>query len=167
MKVQTSILAALLAGALAFSGCGKSEADKKMESELNEKIMQAHEGQMAMASQIDELLASISTAMAQHDSLAKVFPKDMADKSDANLITAKDKLSAAKDAMESWMSSHEPYNESVKHALAMEQLNKDMDEVTQVGQEMSGAITSAKAALDEYGNAVAVVLAKGQKGKRK
>ncbi|MGA9119705.1 MAG: hypothetical protein WB699_10100 [Bacteroidota bacterium] len=167
MKAFHVVLSALTVGTILFSGCGKSEADKKMESELNERIMQAHEGQMAMATQIDELLTKVDAAVAQHDSLAKAFPKVMAEKSDANLLSAKDKLSAAKDAMDSWMSSHEPYNESVKHTIAMEQLNKDMDLVTQVGTQMSSAIAEAQTALDDNAKMADEIMAMTHKGKKK
>jgi len=156
----------ILACALLLAGCGKSEAEKAAESELNAKIMKAHEDQMAMAGQLDALLTKVEAAIAEHDSLAKVFPKQMADKSSADLISSKDKLSAAKDGMESWMSSHEPYNPGIKHDLAMQQLTQDLDLVTQVGKQMTDAMDAARTALDMHSKGVAE-LATPAKAKKK
>ncbi len=157
MKRSLLAVSALLSGILVLSGCGKSEADKKAEAELNDKIMKVHEDEMAMAGRLDELLTTIDAAIAEHDSLAKLFPKEMAGSSTADLVTAKDRLSAAKDGMESWMAAHEPYNPGIKHDLAMQQLARDSDLVTQVQSQMTNAIAGAKVALDAHARAVAAL----------
>ena len=167
MKATSITASAFLSGLLLFSGCGKSEADKKAEAELNDKIMKAHEQQMSQSTQVDQLLAKIDAVIAEHDSLAKLFPKQMADNSTADLLTAKDKLSAAKDGMESWMSAHEPYNPGIKHDLAMQQLTNDLDVVNQVGEQLAGAISAATTALDSHAKFVADLTAATHKGKRK
>ncbi len=166
MKLPMIAVGALVIGSVLLSGCGKSEADKNAESALNDKIMKAHEDQMAMAGQLDELITKIDAAIAEHDSLAKAFPKQMADKTTADLVSAKDKLSAAKDGMESWMSSHEPYNPGIKHDLAMAQLTRDLDVVMQVGSQMHDAMSAATSALEAHAGVVSS-LATAAKGKRK
>ncbi len=155
MKRTLFAMSALLTCALLLSGCGKSEAEKNAESELNDKIMKAHEDQMAMAGRVDELLAKVDAAIAEHDSLAKVFPKQMSGTTTNDLVTSKDKLSAAKDGMESWMSSHEPYTPGIKHDLAMQQLSGDLDVVTQIQSQMTDAIAAAQTALDAQAKVVA------------
>ena len=167
MKFSSFVLATFITGTLMLSGCGKSAAEKNAESELNDKIMKAHETQMTMAARVDELLAKIDTLVAKHDSLAKAFPKEMANISTAELTSAKDKLSAAKDGMDSWMSSHEPYNASVKHEIAMQQLTGDLNVVTQVGDQMNTAIAAATSALNANAQTMNEVLAKSPKGKKK
>lgn len=167
MKATLLAGSILVSGLILLAGCGKSEADKKAESELNDKIMKAHEEQMTQAKQVDELLAKIDAAIAEHDSLAKLFPKQMADKSTADLQSARDKLSAAKDGMESWMSSYEPYNPGIKHDLAMAQLTRDVTLVSQVGEQMTSAIAAATTALDANAKVVADIAAAAHKGKRK
>lgn len=167
MKATLIAGSVFVSGLLLFAGCGKSEADKKAEAELNDKIMKAHEDQMAQSTQVDQLLAKIDAVIAEHDSLAKLFPKQMADNSTADLQTAKDKLSAAKDGMESWMSSHEPYNPGIKHDIAMQQLTRDLDVVNQVSEQLTGAITAATTALESHAKFVADLTAAVHKGRRK
>jgi hypothetical protein len=167
MKATPCVLALLLAGTAALSGCGKSTEQKKMESDLNAQIMQGHEAQMAKARQVDELLARVDTAIAISDSLIKAYPRGMEGHTSSDLIAARDKLQGSRNALESWMQAHEPYNEGIKHDQAMAQLNGDLDALTQVSEQMDSAIIDATKAIDSHKTFLSTIAAPGTPVRRK
>ncbi len=144
------IAAALLAGGvMLLCGCGKSAEEKRAEAELNTKIMQGHEAQMAAMRRTEGLLNQIDSAIALTDSLIARYPKQAASYDRNALITARDRLIGSRNAMESWMQSHTPYNEGIKHELAMAQLQSDLNALLQVQEQMDTSVADVTRALGE------------------
>lgn len=139
-----------IAAALLLFGCGKNPEQKKLESDLNNQVVKGHEAQMAKLTQADDLLTQVEAAIVMYDSLVAAFPKQTADQSKADLLSAKDRLNSSKDALESWMSNYQPFNEGVKHAIAMAQLRKEWDTLVQAGQQLDSAIAGATLAVDAH-----------------
>ncbi len=135
------------AGVVILSGCGKSAEEKNAEAALNDKIMKGHEAQMAMAKKTEGLLAQLDSVIAETDSLIAARPNQGFNKS--GLITARDRLVGSRNAMESWMQNHTPYNEGIKHDLAMAQLQSDLNALQQVQEQMDTAVSDVTRALTE------------------
>lgn len=150
MKNPAWILAFLLAGGVMFlSGCGKSAEEKKAEGELNERIMKGHEAQMAAMRRTEGLVAQIDSAIAGTDSLIAGHPREAAGYNTSALISARDRLIGSRNAMESWMQNWTPYNEGIKHDLAMTQLQGDLNTLMQVQEQMGAAESDVTKALTE------------------
>ena len=145
-----SIAAVLLAGGvLLLCGCGKSAEEKRAEAELNDKIMKGHETQMATMRKTEGLLQQIDSAIAATDSLIAKRPKEAAGDNKSALITVRDRLIGSRNAMESWMQSHTPYNEGIKHELAMAQLQSDLNALVQVQEQMDTTVADVTRVLGE------------------
>ena len=65
------------------------------------------------------------------------------------LITVRDRLIGSRNAMESWMQSHTPYNEGIKHELAMAQLQSDLNALVQVQEQMDTTVADVTRVLGE------------------
>ena len=140
-------LAAVLA--LLLGGCGKSAQDRKAEADLNDQIMKGHEVQMAKADRADSLGGELEARIAANDSLVRAFPKETAGRTSGALTAARDHLQGSRHAMDSWMESHTPYNEGIKHDQAMAQLQSDLNALQQVGEQMETAIADATRVIGE------------------
>ncbi len=150
--MKTLQLAAGILAACAFvllSGCGKSTEEKKAEAELNERIMKGHDVQMATMRRTEGLLHQLDSAIAVTDSLIAKHPNKGPAFSTSALVTARDRLIGSRNAMESWMQSHTPYNAGIKHDLAMAQLQSDLNALLQVQEQMDTAVADVTTALGE------------------
>ncbi len=148
MKTLSLTAAILVAGGFVLlSGCGKSAEERSAEAALNDKIMKGHEAQMAMAKKTEGLLAQLDSVIAETDSLIAARPNQGFNKS--GLIAARDRLVGSRNAMESWMQNHTPYNQGIKHDLAMAQLQSDLNALQQVQEQMDTAVSDVTRALAE------------------
>ena len=154
-----------VAVAFFFTGCGKSGEMKKLEAGLNTEVMQKHDDLMKAVSGLDATVDQITTLLAQHDSLAKLFPKDIAGHETTDLVAAKEKLAAAKGAMMTWMKSFRPYDPTAKHEEVMAQLQKTKDDLTWVSQQFDEALAAAKTAVENHTAFAAGLAAKMPKKK--
>jgi hypothetical protein len=151
--------------AVLLAGCGKSEEVKKLEATLNTEVMQKHDDLMKSVATLDELNAQIDATMAKHDELVKKYPKQTATHKAGDLLTAKDRLAAAKTSMETWMKGFKPYDVAAKHEDVMASLTKSKDELAGMQDQFTKAITTAKEAVASHTKAADELLAK--MGKRK
>lgn len=140
-----SVMAALL-----FAGCGKSDEMKKLEAGLNTEIQQKHDDLMKAMAGLDDASTQITSVIAKHDSLLKLFPKQLAGHDTADLVAAKGKLETAKAAMNAWMKGFKPYDPAAKHEDVMASLNKTKDDLTAIGTQLQEALTASKEAIANH-----------------
>jgi predicted small lipoprotein YifL len=165
MKNTIVALLLVLMVAVLLAGCGKSEELKKLEATLNTEVMQKHDDLMKSMAGLDELTAQIDATMAKHDELVKKYPKQTATHKAGDLMTAKDRLVAAKASMEKWMKGFKPYDVEAKHEDVMASLTKSKDELTAMQDQFTKAITTAKEAIATHTKAADELLAKTAKRK--
>jgi outer membrane murein-binding lipoprotein Lpp len=144
------VLPALVLSALLLAGCGKSEQQKQMESELNSRIMQLHDAGMAKMEQVKAMSAQLDTILTQHEALAAKFPKEAAGHSSDDIKAAKEKLASASSALETWMAGHKPYDVNMKHDEAMSTLNADLQQLEKVSAQLDTAIVDATSTIDSH-----------------
>jgi hypothetical protein len=160
MQRVTCITVAILMVVLLISGCGKSDMEKKMETELNATVTKLHEEGMKLVKTFPELQAKIGMALSAHDSLGKLYPKLTEGHSSADLIAAKEKLAAAGTAMDTWMKEHKKYDEKMKHVEAITLLNKEKDDLTKITGQATAAVDAAKTALASHAQFAQDLMAK-------
>ena len=140
----------LTAVAFVLAGCGKSDEQKKMEADLWAQVTKLHDGQMAQVKGFDDLLGKVDATVAMHDTLAMKFPKELAGHNMDDLTAAKEKLTAVKASMDTWMKEFKPYNVDMPHTEAMTTMKKNVEDLTKMGTEIEGAIGAANTALDSH-----------------
>jgi hypothetical protein len=150
MKNPLLTLSILLLSALFLAGCGKSGEQKQLEIDLNKRVMQMHDAEMAKLDQAKTLDAQLDSAMTMHESVAGKFPKDAAGHTSDDIIQAKEQLAAARSAMDAWMASHKPYAEEMNHAEAMSKMNAEMESLTKVSAQLDTAIAGATATVEAH-----------------
>lgn len=165
MKSTLVTLALLIAFVLA--GCGKSEVQKKLESELNSEIMKMHDATMATITKAKDLASQLDGAVAVQDSLAKLYPKAFEGKTTDDLKAAKEKLAGVKDEMDKWMKGHKPFDPNGKHEEILAQLKKDKEDLTKIKNDAEGAFTAATTAIDSHKQLVTDVASKTVKTVKK
>jgi hypothetical protein len=165
MKNMMLAMFLVLMVAVLLSGCGKSEEQKKIEATLNTEVMQKHNDLMKSMTTLDELSAQIDAAMAKHDELVKKYPKQTANHKAGDLMTAKDRIVAAKAKMEKWMKGFKPYDVAAKHEEVMASLTKSKDELVAIQDQFTAAMTFAKDAIASHTKAADELLAKTAKHK--
>jgi hypothetical protein len=148
-----------------LAGCGKSEELKKLEATLNTEVMQKHDDLMKSMAGLDVLTDQIDAAMAQHNDLVKKYPKQTATHKAGDLMTAKDRVLAAKAKMETWMKGFKPYDVEAKHEEVMASLTKNKDELIAMQQQFTGAMTFAKDAIAGHTKVAQELMAKTTKRK--
>lgn len=166
MKQAMYALVLLLTVGLVLAGCGKSEALKKMESELNSQVMKLHDEQMKSADGLKDVVGQIDAAIANHEGLAKKFQKKMGDHNVNDLVAAKEKIASVQSQMETWMKGFKKYDEEAKHEDVMKQLTTYKDELTAMGQSINETMTAAKSALDSHAAFAASLLPAPKPGKK-
>jgi predicted small lipoprotein YifL len=165
MKNVIAALFLVLMVAVLLAGCGKSEELKKLEATLNTEVMQKHDDLMKSMASLEVLRDQIDVAMAQHNELVKKYPKQTATHKAGDLMTAKDRLLAAKAKMETWMKGFKPYNVEVKHEEAMASLTKSKDELLAMQEQFTGAMTYAKDTIAGHTKMAEELMAKMPKHK--
>lgn len=141
----SSVRALCIASVLMLlAGCGKSAEFKKLEADLNERIIKGHEAQMAKIPQLDTLLAQLNNALTPFEARGTAAQDAPA------LLSARDHLQASKEAMESWMSNYQPYNEGTRHDIAMAQLQSTLNSLEQIGRQLDTGLAETAAALDAW-----------------
>jgi len=155
----------MIALAVLFAGCGKSDEMKKLEAGLNTEVMQKHDDMMKAMSGLNAAADQITLVMAKHDSLAKLFPKQLAGHDATDLLAAKEKLEAAKGAMLAWMKGFKPYDPQAKHEMVMESLKKTKDDLGVVEHQFQEALTTAKDAVASHAKVMDELVAKLPKKK--
>jgi len=165
MKSSLFTLAMLVAFVLA--GCGKSEIQKKLESELNNEVMKMHDATMTTITKAKDLTSQLDGAAAVQDSLAKLYPKAFEGKATDDLKAAKGKLAGVKDEMEKWMKGHKPFDPNGKHEEILAQLKKDKEDLTKIKNDVEGAFTAATTAIDNHKQLVTDAVAKTGKTVKK
>jgi len=165
MKNVIAALFLVLMVAVLLAGCGKSEEVKKLEATLNTEVMQKHDDLMKSMASLDELTAQIDAAMAKHNELVKKYPKQTATHKAGDLMTAKDKILAAKAKMETWMKGFKPYDVKAKHEDVMASLTKNKDELMAMQEQFTNAMTFAKDAIAGHTKMAEELMAKTTKRK--
>jgi hypothetical protein len=148
MKSTLITLAVLVAFVLA--GCGKSEVQKKLESELNSEVMKMHDATMATIAKAKDLATQLDGAVAVQDSLAKLYPKAFQGKTTNDLTAAKEKLAGVKDEMDKWMKGHKQFDPNGKHEEILAQLKKDKEDLSKIKNDVEGAFAAATTAIDAH-----------------
>lgn len=152
-KVATMIFqkfCVLLPVVVLLAGCGKSEEDKKMESDLNTQILHLHDYYMASINRMGQLQSQIDSALARHDSLARLRPGFTASESTDDLTSVKARIDSARSAMNAWMQAYTPYEPSMSHEVAMTKLKGDKDDLTEQTSNALGIIDAAGTAIDRH-----------------
>jgi hypothetical protein len=167
MKTSLYAMIALMVVSIALIGCGKSEAEKKMEQELSTAVTKLHDQGMMLVKEIPELTGKIDLAVAAHDSLAKLYPKQTEGHSAADLTAAKEKLAAATASMEKWMKEAKKYTPEMNHAEALALLNQQKNELGKVTADATAAVDAAKTALATHAQYAQDLLAKMPAKKKK
>ncbi len=160
MKALWLMAIACIAVAVLCVGCGKSDDMKKLEADLNTEVMQKHDDMMKAMSGLDEATAQIAAMVAKHDSLAKLLPKKFAGHDATDLLAAKEKIAAAKEAMNTWMKGFKPYDPNAEHEVVMASLKKTQEELVGVEQQVQGALTAAKESMASHSTFVNALTAK-------
>ena len=142
--------AAAVAVALLLAGCGKSDAQRALETGLNDEITKMHDAGMGLYNQAKDLTGQIDAAIASHDSLANKYAKKFTGHSADDLRAAKDKVTAAMASMDAWMKDFKPYDPEVPHEQVLVSLNKTKDDVMKVKADLEGAIGGAMASMDAH-----------------
>ena len=158
--MKNLMVLSVLIAAILFVGCGKSDLQKKMETELNAAIMKLHDGQMASMKTMDDLTKQLDEVASMDDSLTRKNPKAAEGHSMDDLKAAKEKLAAVKADMTTWMSGHKPYDENMKHEEVMAQLTKDKDALTKIAADGQAAMSAATAAIESHKAFVQDLMAK-------
>ncbi len=138
--------------AASLAGCGKSQEDKKMESDLNTQILHLHDYYMASINRMGQLQSQIDSALARHDSLARLRPGVAAGESTEDLMSVNARMDSARSAMNAWMRAYIPYEPSMGHQEAMAKLQKDKDELTRQTSNALGIIDAAGTTIDRHRN---------------
>jgi hypothetical protein len=150
MKKLVMVAIVFAAFAVLFAGCGKSDEMKKLEAGLNTEIMQKHDDLMKEVAKLDKLADQMTALSAKQDSLTKLFPKQFAGQETTDLLAAKEKLQAAKNAMMAWMKEFKPFDPELKHEMIMESLTKTKTELTAMEHQFQEATTVASDALAKH-----------------
>ncbi len=142
----------LFSVAASLAGCGKSQEDKKMESDLNTQILHLHDYYMASINRMGQLQSQINSALARHDSLARRRPGVAAGESTEDLMSVNARIDSARSAMNAWMRAYTPYEPSMGHQEAMAKLQKDKDELTRQISNALGLMDAAGTAIEGHRN---------------
>lgn len=165
MKTLQVLVGVMVAFAVLFAGCGKSDEMKKLEAGLNTEVMQKHDDLMKAMAGLDATAGEITAFMTKHDSLAKLFPKKFVGHDATDLLAAKEKLEAVKGTMDAWMKGFKPYDPEMKHEMVMESLKKTKDELGAVDNQFQAAIAAAKEAVANHSKMIDELAAKSPKRK--
>jgi len=161
MKSTIIMLAVMVAFVL--TGCGKSEVEKKLESDLNSEVMKMHDAAMATITKGKDLASQLDKSVAMHDSLAKLYPKAFEGTTTDDLKAAKEKLASVKGEMDKWMQGHKPYDPNMKHEEVLAQLKKDKDDLMKIKNDVDGALSGATTVLEGHKQHAADLLSKAAK----
>lgn len=145
-KQFTVILLAALAVTL-LAGCGKSDAQKQMEADLNAELTQLHD---TVHAQLGEALMKVQAAIAIHDSLAMVSAKKAKRHTSDDLKTAMAKLNTMEQALAGWVANFKTHDEKMSHAEAIALLNKSKEELAKMKDEVAAATSEAVAAIQAH-----------------
>jgi len=165
MKNVIAGLFLLLMVAVLLAGCGKSEELKKVEATLNTDVMQRHDDLMKSLAGLNVLTDQIDVTMAKHNELVKKYPKQTATHKAGDLMTAKDRILAAKAKMETWMKGFKPYDVKAKHEDVMASLTKNKDELMAMQEQFTSAMTFTKDAIAGHTKMAEELMAKMPKHK--
>jgi len=165
MKTLQMVVGVLVVSAVLFAGCGKSDEMKKLEAGLNTEVMQKHDELMKAMTGLDATAEQMTSVIAKHDSLAKLFPKKFEGHDATDLMSAKEKIEAAKGAMMAWMKEFKPYDPEMKHEMVMESLKKTKDDLGVVEKQFEDAVTTAKNAVANHTAMMDAIAAKPMKKK--
>jgi hypothetical protein len=165
MKTLYVFMCGVLACAVLFAGCGKSDEMKKLEAGLNTEVMQKHDELMKAVAGLDAATEEISAVVSKHDSLAKLFPKKFEGTTTGDLLAAKGKVETAREGMMAWMKGFKPYDPELKHEMVMESLTKSKNELGAVEKQFQEALSSAKDAVAKQTSMMNEIAAKLPKKK--
>jgi len=124
-------LSVVLLASLVFLACSN---DKKQEKELLNNILKVHDKLMGK----DEALMKNKMAL---DSLLKLPAKDTAEKTNMKAIELK--LTAAEEAMETWMQKFEPDVTNKSHDDVVKYYNEQKKGIMRVDSLMNAAVTES------------------------
>lgn len=148
--MKHAVTAAVLAVALLLAGCGKSELQTKLETELSDQITKLHDGAMATYNQAKDLTTQLDAALVSHNELAAKHAKQFAGHSADDITAAKEKLTAAIASMDTWMKEFKPYNPEMPHEQVITTLTKSKDDALKMKDELESAVSGALSTLDAH-----------------
>jgi hypothetical protein len=148
--MKYTITATALAVAVLLAGCGKSDMQKKLETELNDEITKLHDGAMTTYNQAKDLTSQIDAAMANHTEMAAKYAKQFAGHSSDDLVATKDKLGATIASMDSWMKEFKPYDPEMPHEQVLTSLTKGKDDIMKMKTDLEASVSEAMGVLDAH-----------------
>lgn len=168
MKKLIKLTALFSVVALLMFGCGKTDEQKKMESDLNDEVQKLHDEGMALSTELSGLQADLSAKLAKKDSLANAVAKELAGTSTEAVNASIAKIKSSTEAMNNWMMNHKGYDEKAKHEEVIATLTTEKEAVSKVKTELEAALTDAKSTVSTLDSAIAELVAKKPaKGKKK
>jgi len=168
MKKLIKLTALFSVVALLMFGCGKTDEQKKMESDLNDEIQKLHDDGMELSTELSSIQADLSAKLAKKDSLANAVAKELAGTSTEAVNASIAKIKSSTEAMNNWMMNHKGYDEKAKHEEVIATLTTEKEAVSKVKTELEAALTDAKSTVSTLDSAIAELAAKKPaKGKKK
>jgi truncated hemoglobin YjbI len=156
-----------IALAVALSGCGKSAEMKKMEADLFASVNKMHVEGMGLMTKATAAIATVDETVAMCDKFVTEHPKEAAGHNHADLLAAKEKLSAGVTGMKEWMSGFKPYDEKMKHEDVIAQLGKSKEGIMKVKANLDAALAAAESAVTAHKAQADEIMAKLAKPAKK
>lgn len=148
--MKHAVTAAVVAVAVLLAGCGKSDLQQKLETDLSAEITTLHDGAMATYTQAKDLAGQLDAALANHNEMAATYAKQFAGHSADDITAAKEKLAAAVTSMDTWMKEFKPYDPEMPHEQVLTTLTKSKDDVLKMKGELESAVSGAMSTLDAH-----------------
>jgi hypothetical protein len=167
MKTMYAVVLALLS--LSVIGCGPSAEQKKMVNNLTAEVKTMADNAKSSLGQLEGVAGEITAAVAGADTLAKKYPKQAAEITDAvnKLNAAKDRVMSVKDQVNKWLATFKvPDLASMDFDKVMAKLKEDKDQLTTAKSEIEGALSAATTALEGYKNLAASLMTKVEAKKK-
>lgn len=168
MKKSIYLSAILSLSLILVTGCGKSDEQKKMESDLNEEVQKLHDEGMELSTELSGLQTDLTDKLAKKDSLANAVAKELAGTSTDAVNASIAKIKSSTEAMNNWMMNHKGYDEKAKHEEVIATLTTEKEAVSKVKTDLEAALADAKSTVATLDSAIADLSAKKPaKGKKK
>ena len=147
LHMKRATVVSFVMGFILLAGCGKTEQQKALESDLRTKISTGHEVSMGRIAGMDALLASITAETHLQDSLAGSSLPAGQSLSKTNLDAAQKAIEAARDSMDDWMAEYTPVREEIKHDEAMRMMQHQLSSLQSVDALMISSMEKARSVL--------------------
>ena len=150
--MRFSLVSVVLVAALALiiAGCGKTQEQQKLESDLNAEVMALQKDVESNLASVAGLQAKLDATVKMHKELLKKYAKKMKGHTVDDVTAAKQGLDAAKSEAETAIKALTAYDEKVAHEQAMAKLTQDKETLTKAKDKVAGAVSAANAAIANH-----------------